>query len=139
MDDAAALAVELGLAPHPEGGWYRRTWEHPATDDGGRRLASSILYLLGAGGPTRWHRIDAAEMWVHTRGSPLELETSDGAGRDVVTLGSDHGDGRVAQAVVPPGRWQRARVAAGWSLVICVVVPEFRFGSFELAPAGWEP
>ena len=26
MTDAPPLAVSLGLAPHPEGGWFRRTW-----------------------------------------------------------------------------------------------------------------
>ena len=24
-----ALAVAMGLEPHPEGGWYRRTWTSP--------------------------------------------------------------------------------------------------------------
>src|SRR5690606_14440551 len=31
MSDARALIDRLGLAPHPEGGWYRETWRAPAT------------------------------------------------------------------------------------------------------------
>lgn len=137
MSDTAALVRELDLEPHPEGGWYRRVWEHDDAHPDGRRLGSSILYLLDARAPSRWHRIDAAELWVHSRGAPLELEIATEEGPlEVVSLG---GAGHRPQAVVAPGRWQRARVRSGWALVSCVVVPEFRFGSFELAPEGWEP
>lgn len=39
------LIEQHELEPHPEGGFYRRVFEHPDARDG-RRLASSILYLL---------------------------------------------------------------------------------------------
>ena len=47
-----ALAISLGLEPHPEGGWYRRTWTSPAavdTDAGPRPAATLIVFLLPAG------------------------------------------------------------------------------------------
>ena len=37
------------------------------------------------------------------------------------------------QSAVPAGQ------AAGYTLVDCTVAPPFRFETFELAPAGWEP
>ncbi|MFZ4517050.1 MAG: cupin domain-containing protein [Microthrixaceae bacterium] len=138
MTDAAAVRDALGLAPHPEGGWFRRTWEHPEMGDAGRRLGSSILFLVEGGGSTRWHRVDAAEVWVHCDGDPLVLEVVGDEGPVALTLGgADSPDG--PQTVVPPGAWQRARSTGAWSLVVCVVVPEFSDDGFELAPDGWEP
>lgn len=138
MTDAAGVRDTLGLAPHPEGGWFRRVWEHPVADATGRRMGSSILFLMEGGGPTRWHRVDAAELWVHGDGDPLVLEVADRGEPVELTLGGvDAPDG--PQYVVPPGAWQRARSAGEWSLVVCVVVPEFLESGFELAPEGWEP
>ncbi|WP_414720400.1 cupin domain-containing protein, partial [Streptomyces sp.] len=40
-----ALAAELGLQPHPEGGWYRRLWtaaEEVVTARGPRAAATAI-------------------------------------------------------------------------------------------------
>ena len=44
----AAIVDWLGLAPHPEGGWYAETWRHDA-GDGGRGAGTAIYYLLAAG------------------------------------------------------------------------------------------
>ena len=62
----------LELAPHPEGGFYRETWrDDPA--EGGRGSGTAIYYLLRAGERSRRHRVDAAEVWHHYAGAPLEL------------------------------------------------------------------
>ena len=63
------------LEPHPEGGFYRRVFEHSVVHDG-RSLASAIVYLLPGGVTSRWHRIDAVELWHAGIGAPLELSTS---------------------------------------------------------------
>lgn len=132
---AAELVAQLGLEPHPEGGWYRSTWrDEPA--DGTRGAASSIHYLLEAGQRSHWHRIDAAEVWLHHEGDALELSVE---GRAPVVLGDDLAAGQVLQSVVPPGVWQAARTIGTYSLVSCVVVPAFTFDTFELAPDGWSP
>jgi predicted cupin superfamily sugar epimerase len=133
------LVRHLGLEPHPEGGWYTRTWTAPGDDE--RADGSSILYLLPADTSSRWHRIDATELWQHAAGAPIELSTwTDGAStRRRATLGPDLLDGEVPQAVVPPDVWQSARSSGAWSLAVCVVVPEFRFEHFELAADGWAP
>ena len=127
--------ARLGLEPHPEGGWFRRVWTAPDSASDGRPSGSAIQYLLEGGSASRWHRIDASELWVHSEGAPLELSVSDGSGPgDVVTIG----DG-VPHFVVPSGIWQSATCAGDWSLVVCVVVPAFEWERFELAPPGWDP
>ncbi len=141
--DAEAVIAELGLRPHPEGGWYVETWRDEAP--GGRRPAGSAIYfLLRAGEASRWHRVDATEVWHHYAGAPLELRIAreaDGraARAEVVRLGSDIASGERPQAVVPPGAWQSARSLGAWTLVGCTVAPAFEFAGFDLAPEGWEP
>lgn len=137
--DAAGVCERLGLSPHPEGGHYRETWrDRPA--DGGRGAATSILFLLAAGESSRWHRVDAAEIWLWQAGAPLLLGVREaGAGQKAPRLGPDLAAGEILQAVVPAGAWQEARSLGAWSLVSCIVAPAFEFAGFEMAPAGWSP
>lgn len=143
-DSADALIEQLGLAAHPEGGWYRETWRADAGPDA-RARGTAIIFLLKAEEASHWHRVDAAELWLWQAGDPLELRLSAGDAGPVrsVILGSDVGAGQQLQGLVEPGEWQTARPAAaprhGYSLVSCVVVPGFDFAGFTLAPAGWEP
>jgi predicted cupin superfamily sugar epimerase len=139
-DDARALVERLDLAPHPEGGWFRRTWTSADAGLGERASASSIQYLLDADVHSRWHRIDASEHWTHVGGAPLVLsQYSDGSGRRRDVLGHTTSPEHAVSAVVDPGVWQSACTTGDWSLAVCVVVPEFSFEGFELAPEGWEP
>ncbi|HEX2575066.1 MAG TPA: cupin domain-containing protein [Aquihabitans sp.] len=140
--DAEQLIERLGLAPHPEGGWYRETWRD-APADGGRGAGSAIYFLLAAGERSHWHRVDAAEAWHHYAGDPLELAIADGDHHSVTVLGTDLGTdlaaGREPQAVVPARAWQAARPTGPWALVGCTVAPAFDFAGFELAPPSWVP
>lgn len=132
----------LGLASHPEGGFYRETFRddgHPAGTNG-RGTSTAIYYLLREGELSAWHRVvDASEVWHHYAGAPLELTLSPGRGRTTIQLGSDFAAGERPQGVVPAGLWQTARTLGGWTLVGCTVAPAFEFSSFEMAPHGWEP
>ena len=67
------LVHDLGLLPHPEGGFYRETYR--AATDGGRRTrgCDDDLFLLPAGQVSRLHRIDADEGWHHYLGGALEV------------------------------------------------------------------
>ena len=133
--DRQDLIDRLGLSPHPEGGWYRETWrDEPA--DGGRGVGSAIYFLLGEGERSHWHRVDAAEVWHHYAGDPLELHVHPDP---PVVLGTDLAAGQVPQAFVPAGAWQAARSLGDYTLVGCTVSPAFRFDGFELAPPGWSP
>lgn len=129
----------LELQPHPEGGFYRETFrdQPPA---GGRAFSTAIYFLLRAGEESRWHRIDAAEVWHWYAGAPLELSLALGSGlEERFRLGPDLASGERPQAVVPPATWQRARSLGGWTLVGCTVAPGFVFERFELCAPGLTP
>lgn len=139
MTEAARLIDALGLAAHPEGGWYRETWRAPAAP-GQRPAGTAILFLLAAGEVSHWHRIDATEIWHHHAGAPLSLLTApDENGPAVETvLQAQPGAVPVPQGIVPPGHWQSARSLGAWTLVGCTVTPGFQFEGFELAPRGFD-
>jgi len=143
-DSAQSLIEQLGLAAHPEGGWYKETWRGEPGPDG-RAGGTAIIFLLRAGEASHWHTVDAAELWIWQAGDPVELRlaASDAGPARSVILGSDVGAGEQLQGLVAPREWQAARpygaAVHGYSLVSCVVVPGFDFAGFTLAPPGWEP
>ncbi len=135
-DEVVAL---LGLAPHPEGGAFRETFRDPhAVDATGRGASTAIYFLLRAGEVSRWHRVDAAEIWHWHAGAPLELRIANADGRAAHVLGNDLVAGERPQGVVPAGAWQQARSLGAWTLVGCTVAPAFEFSRFELAAPGFE-
>jgi hypothetical protein len=70
---AEEVIAQLDLKPHPEGGWFRETFRD-APGHKGRAHSTAILYLLKAGEVSRWHKVDAAELWHWYGGAPLLLE-----------------------------------------------------------------
>lgn len=120
-------AAAHGLAPHPEGGWYRRTWASPVVVDtprGPRPSATAILYLLD--GVSARHRVASAELWLWHSGAAVELTIGDGP---TTVL-----DATAPQLTVPAGTWQSARLLGpDPALLSCVVSPGFDFADFELA------
>lgn len=134
----AELIEALGLAPHPEGGFFRRI--HASTvqlEYAGRRrpAMTAIEFLLVAGHASQWHRVDADESWHWQEGAPLELRLYDEASDrlDVVRLQSAR-EGQ-ALAVVPAGVWQSARTLGDYSRVACTVAPGFVWEGFTLLAA----
>jgi uncharacterized protein len=135
---AGTVARALRLAPHPEGGRFRETWRDvPA--DGGRGVATAILFLLAAGERSHWHRVDAAELWNWHAGASLRLGIAENGTVRSVLLGPEASAGEVLQAIVPAGAWQDAESAGRWTLVGCVVAPAFSFSGFEMAAPGFAP
>jgi predicted cupin superfamily sugar epimerase len=126
------LIALLELEPHPEGGWYRRTWVAPHAE-GQRPAGSAIYYLLLEGEKSAAHRIDADEVWHFYAGDPLELrrEWPDGTS-DLHIVGNDVESGQEPQVVVPAGVWQSARPLGRYTLVGATVTPAFTFDGFEL-------
>jgi predicted cupin superfamily sugar epimerase len=141
VNDPQELIDQLGLRPHPEGGWFAETWREPTAARGDRPASTAIYYLLRAGEESRWHRIDATETWHFYAGGALELRMAAGdeAPIDWHVLGTDIAAGQRPQVVVPKGWWQAARPLGEWALVGCTVAPGFDFSGFELAPEGWSP
>jgi predicted cupin superfamily sugar epimerase len=139
MTDPAEIVRTLDLVPHPEGGYYRETFRDEA-NAGGRAYATHIYYLLRAGEESRWHRIDASEIWHFYLGDPLELFIAeDGAPIRRIMLGSDLAGGELLHFAIPKGAWQSARPLGAFALLGCTVAPGFEFSGFEFAPDGWEP
>jgi predicted cupin superfamily sugar epimerase len=136
---AEDVVSALGLAPHPEGGWYRETWRD-APPDGSRGAGTAILFLLSAEQHSHWHRVDAAELWHWHAGGPLVLTLSpNGHDAEAQLLGPDLGANQLPQRIVPAGWWQTAASLGRWTLVGCTVSPAFSFAGFELAPPDWRP
>ncbi len=135
------VAEALDLAPHPEGGWYRRTWRSPVSvtlpDGRVRPTATLIHFLLAAGESSAWHRVASDEVWLAHTGA-VRLQHGGSADQpvegpvDVVGLGT----GEAAQVVVPAREWQRTLATDGDALVSCLVSPGFDFDDFELAGPG---
>ncbi len=138
MTDAKALIDRLGLARHPEGGWYRETWRGPEV--AGRTSGTAILFLLLEDERSHWHKVDADEIWLWHAGAPLTLsiaETEAGPAHPH-RLGPDVLAGESPQIVVPTHHWQAAVSTGAFSLVSCTVSPGFRFEGFTLAPPGFD-
>lgn len=132
-------ATRLGLEPHPEGGWYRRTWTGSAavtTPSGTRPAATMILFLLPAGEASAWHLVTNDEVWIWSGMGEIALQDGgDGAEPvpgTVTTLG-DAGTGAASQAVITGGRWQRTLVSDHDALASCMVSPGFDFADFTMA------
>lgn len=134
-EDADLIIATLGLAPHPEGGWYRETWKGPLIN--GRACGTAILFLLKAGEQSHWHRVDADEIWLWHAGAPLILSIGATDACDHM-LGPDVLAGQSPQIVVPAHDWQAARTTGTYTLVSCTVSPGFQFTGFELAPPSFD-
>lgn len=145
MSEASHWVKTLELVPHPEGGWYRRTYEStdrlpqaalPARFTGDRPFATAIYFLLENGDFSALHRIKSDEIWNFHAGSPLQLTVLDPDGRlEARILGCCPAATASFQTVVRAGCWFGAEVleAGSYSLVGCVVAPGFDFEDFELA------
>jgi predicted cupin superfamily sugar epimerase len=128
----AQLIEMLDLSPHPEGGYFRRTYQN-SLGGGARGHATAIYYLLEGGDFAKWHKIDADELWLWHAGAPLTLEIKEENGvTEQSTLGPDVLEGQRPQVLVPGEYWQRARSEGNWTLVSCVVSPGFLFETFEM-------
>jgi predicted cupin superfamily sugar epimerase len=136
---AADVIRQLDLHPHPEGGYFRETFRDPRHDADGRSLSTAIYFLLAAGERSRWHRIDAVEIWHWHAGAALALQIAGSNGVTTMRLGADLAAGEHPQAVVPARAWQAAESLGAWTLVSCTVAPGFDFSAFELAPKDWVP
>jgi uncharacterized protein len=137
---ASEIIRLLDLHAHPEGGHFRETFRDPVRDARGRAVSTLIYYLLAAGQVSRWHRVDATEVWHYYAGAALEIKISQtGVETSAHRLGPDLIPGERPQYVVPAHCWQSAKSLGAWTLAGCSVAPGFEFSGFELAPPHWLP
>ncbi|WP_202843897.1 cupin domain-containing protein [Luteimonas saliphila] len=134
------LIARHGLEPHPEGGYYRRVHASAVEVEvnGRRRPAmTAIRYLLGAGGRSEWHRVDADEAWHWQQGGALDLLQFDPVrGTLSRTRLGPPSAGEALSCIVPAGTWQSARAGDACVLVACTVAPGFVWEGFELLDQG---
>lgn len=128
-------ARELTLEPHPEGGWYRRTWtagNRLQAHGGTRPAATLILFLLPPGEQSAWHVVASDEIWLWHGPGSLTIALG-GAGNEPGVEELFELSALSPQVFVPAGVWQRTLPASQEALVSCVVSPGFSFDDFELA------
>lgn len=143
-DRAQELIDRLGLAPHPERGYYVETYRAalkldglPAPFAGPHAAATAIYFLVTRAQPTTYlHRLLSDEIFHFYEGGPLDvvLLGPQGPG-EVRRLGTNLAAGERPQIVIPAGTWFAAELAGGAShcLIGCTVAPGFEFADFELS------
>jgi predicted cupin superfamily sugar epimerase len=160
VSQASELVAKLALQPHPEGGWYREVYRSPTRVDtarGSRSAITTIYYLLERNQLSRWHVVQADELWHFYGGAPLELVQYEPESHELVRYelghvvgGASAGGGgaavrpaatpvgavvgpasATAVAVIPTGAWQAARSLGEYSVVGCTVGPGFEFADFR--------
>ena len=136
------IVARLGLAPHPERGFFVETYRarvpvtspsHPAA----RAASTAIYFLVTSEAPATYlHRLLSDEVFHLYEGGPLDIVRLFADGRaDVARLGLDLAAGERPQVVIPAGTWFGTELAGGAShcLMGCTVAPGFDFADFELA------
>lgn len=134
----AELIRDLGLAPHPEGGYFVQIFRSsslvsPADGRGHRPGLTTIYFLLSEGAFSRWHRVTSDEVWHFYEGAPLELLrlSPDLHSLTRVRLGPLAGE-QAPVHTVAAGEWQAARTSGAYTLVGCTVGPGFDFRDFTM-------
>nr|WP_153723172.1 cupin domain-containing protein [Sporosarcina cascadiensis] len=128
----------LDLQPHPEGGFYKSTYQSQLTTQqkqGERPLYTSIYFLLRSQDVSHFHRLQSDEIWYFHGGSSLTVHMITPQGLyEEVQLGLDIRNGEVPQFNVPKHTIFGSSVKEQntFSLVGCMVSPGFDFADFEL-------
>ncbi len=135
--------AELGLEPHPEGGWYRRMYtarDAVSTANGERPAVTLIHFYLRAGERSEWHVVQSDELWLWHGPGSLGLEVGGSGEQPVVEdrrlLAAPGTPGAAQQLLVPAGFWQRTVPSDAPVLVSCMVSPGFDFADWRLAETG---
>ena len=137
---AQELIRKLGLTPHREGGSFLQVYKSATQvqgPKGARAAATTIYYLLEHRQISRWHVVDADEIWHFYEGAPLELfayqPRSGTLERHALHQpAAGAGVGAEPVAVIPAGTWQAAHCLGEYALAGCTVAPGFEYADFHL-------
>lgn len=138
MQDAQYFIDQLALARHPEGGYYKSTWNAEDTVEAfgkTRPRYTNIYFLLESNDVSHFHRLKSDEVWYYHAGSPLTIHVIDENGQyEKIKLGLNIENGEQPQAVVKKNCIFGSTVDEEglFSLVGCMVSPGFDFEDFEL-------
>jgi uncharacterized protein len=144
IHDLPKWVSKLGLSPHPEGGYFKGTFESgeyisdnelSVNYEGKRKLYTSIYFLLASDDVSHFHRLKSDELWYYHGGSPLSIHVIDKNGiYQEIKLGMNLDAGEVPQVLVKKNSIFGSSVSEqdSCSLVGCMVSPGFEFQDFEL-------
>ena len=132
---AREVIESLKLERHPEGGWFRRTFESSSkisTPHGERPLGSSIYYLLAGKEYSAWHHLRSDETWFFHAGCGLLVHMFGVDGYVSQTLGPKISLGAEPQLTIPAQTTFAAELCnvGEWCLIGCSVFPGFDFDDF---------
>ena len=137
MQDFQTIIEALGLAAHPEGGFYKEmhrsdTIVEKPNDSGNKSAYTSIYYLLSGKDFSAWHRIKSDETWYFHLGCDVLIYFFDGnKALQTIQLGMAS---KTLQTTIPAHTWFAAKPLSeeAYCLVSCAVAPGFEFLDFEL-------
>jgi len=135
MNSARELIDYLNLEPHPEGGFFKRTYDSALETAVGplypeRKLLSCIYYLLTCDSPVGYLHENRSDI-VHffQLGSPITYTLISPQGEiSQTTLGPNIELGQQLQLVVPSGWWKASELTSGeFGLISEAVSPGFEY------------
>lgn len=138
----SSLITRHNLAQHPEGGWYRRTFQsndrvkaegNSLTRYAGesRTAGTSIIYLIPQDDFSAWHTVHSDETWSFHAGDPLLLRIINPANGVLTEIRLGHEE-EYLQFTVEAGHVFSAESEGRFSLMGCIVTPGFDFRDFKL-------
>ncbi len=133
--DVRSIIEKLNLAPHVEGGYFRRTFESKHQCES-RSAMTSIYYLLTQDSPIGyWHKNRSDIILFFHTGSPLTYRIVSPEGRfEKRVLGNDLTQGHEFQICVPGECWKCTELQSGaYSLLSEAVAPGFEYRDMILA------
>ena len=145
MESKEYWIENLGLLPHPEGGYYKETYRSKLSVNlerldskwkGERSLCTGIYFLLERENFSAFHRIKSDELWHFYAGDPITIHMIDKKGNySSQDVGSRIDKGEVLQYLVPANTWFASEVKEdrSFALVGCTVSFGFDFNDFEMA------
>jgi uncharacterized protein len=141
--NAETIIRQLGLQPHPEGGFYRETYRSGEAIAAAalsprygkdRSVSTAIYYLLTPDSFSSLHRLQSDEVFHFHLGDPVTMLRLHDDGRgETIALGQDIMAGQQLQVVAPRGVWQGMFLNDGgrFALLGATVAPGFDFADFE--------
>ncbi|WP_342431623.1 cupin domain-containing protein [Neobacillus sp. FSL H8-0543] len=144
INDLQSWVSKLGLLPHPEGGYFKQTFQsEESTSDselsvnfeGQRKLYTSIYFLLSSKDVSHFHRLKSDELWYYHAGSPLTVHViHENGDYEEMKVGMNLDQGERPQILVKKNSIFGSSVMEKntCSLVGCMVSPGFEFQDFEL-------
>ena len=136
-DEDQKVVDHYQLSPHPEGGWFRRTYSSPERvllERGERLCGSSIYYFLKNGEKSRLHSLKSDEIWYFHFGSPVRMHLFSDSDYYSIVLGQNWKLGEVVQFEVPAGDIFGAELLEDrGALMSCSVCPGFDKDDFQWA------